>query len=404
MIWKLPSNIILPIFAVIILVGIFLIIKLVKNKTKTVSTLRLFIQTNATIAIFMGLIIGPFNTPLWQPIGPSPRSLLVGLDFLKNQLPDGFAVPFFACYYSHGRTVTCALWELQAYIFPYWNYSDGFAVIYSTTGLEKIAIVVALLVIAAIVLGRLTCGWLCPFGFYMDVLTHLRKITRLRHLQLSEETNTKLAQSRYVIFSITIVLSFIFASGAIFGTELVPGITPTGPAGQTGVGGSLNEPFCLVCPMRPLCILIESGLGLIDFSHVSQIFYGPLWMAGYYVTSINLFVLIIITILGLAYRRFWCRICPLGGLISLFSTFNPFKKIAMTRLKKNQIKCTNCGICKRVCPTQATAVYERKGGDVTESRCILCARCVEVCPYDDVLKMTFAGKTVMKSRNWLEKQ
>jgi ferredoxin-type protein NapH len=330
------------------------------------------------------------------------RSLLVGLTFLKNQLPDGFAVPFFACYYSHGRTVTCALWELQAYIFPYWNYSDGFAVIYSTSGLEKIAIVIALLVIAAIVLGRFTCGWLCPFGLYMDALTRLRKITRLRHLQLSEETNAKLAQSRYIILAVTILLSVIFASGAIFGTELIPGTSPAGPAGQTGVGSALNEPFCLVCPMRPLCILIESALGLIDLSHISQIFYGPLWMVGYYITSINLTVLIIITILALAYRRFWCRICPLGGLIALFSTFTPFKKIAMTRLKKNEQKCTKCGICKRVCPTQATAAYEKKGDDVTESRCILCARCVEECPYEGALKITFAGKTIMKSRNWLE--
>jgi formate hydrogenlyase subunit 6/NADH:ubiquinone oxidoreductase subunit I len=47
-------------------------------------------------------------------------------------------------------------------------------------------------------------------------------------------------------------------------------------------------------------------------------------------------------------------------------------------------------------------MYEKKGGDVTESRCILCARCVEMCPYEDALSLKFAGKTVMKSRNWLE--
>ena len=62
--------------------------------------------------------------------------------------------------------------------------------------------------------------------------------------------------------------------------------------------------------------------------------------------------------------------------------------------------CTKCGVCKRVCPTQATQMYEKKGGDVTESRCMLCARCVEMCPYEDALSLKFAGKTVMKSRNW----
>jgi ferredoxin-type protein NapH len=402
MTWELPSNIVLPIFVAAILVGIYLILKLSKNKTRNVSRLRFFVQSVALIAIFMGLILGPFDQPQWQPIGPSPRSLLIGGDFLTNQFPDGFAVPVFACYYSNGRTVTCALWQLQAYIFPYWNYSNGYDAIYSTSGLEKIGIVVASLIIASIILGKFFCGWICPFGLYMDVLSRIRKFVRLRHLQLSEKTNAAPAQSRYLIIAVTLLLSVIFASGAIFGIELIAGTTPAGPAGQNGVGASLNQPFCLVCPMRPLCLSVESGLGLINFEHISKIFYGPYWMVGFYITSINLTVLIIVTILALAYRRFWCRICPLGGLVALFSTFTPFKQIAMTRLRKNQEKCTNCGICRRACPTQATAMYKKKGGDVTESRCILCAHCVEVCPYDNALKLTFAGKTIMKSRNWLE--
>jgi Fe-S-cluster-containing hydrogenase component 2 len=44
-------------------------------------------------------------------------------------------------------------------------------------------------------------------------------------------------------------------------------------------------------------------------------------------------------------------------------------------------------------------MYNKKGGDVTESKCILCARCVEICPYDDALKITFAGKTIAASKN-----
>ncbi len=404
MTWELPSNIALPVFAAIILVGIYLILKLTKNKTNKVSRLRLFIQINAAIAIFMGLILGPFDTPLWRPMGPSPRSLLIGSTFLKNQFPDGFSVPALACYYSNGRTVTCALWQLQAYIFPYWNYSNGYNAIYSTSGLEKIGIVVGLLVVASLILGRAFCGWLCPFGLYMDVLTRIRKTTRLRHLHFSEKTNQAIAQSRYIIIAVILILCVIFASYAIFGAQLIPGTTPAGPTGQAGIVGNLDEPFCLVCPMRPLCILIECALGEMKFSYIAKIASGPLWITGFYVTSINLAVLIAVTVLALAYRRFWCRICPLGGLTALFSTFTPFKQIAMTKLTKNKEKCTKCGVCKRVCPTQATDVYEKKGGDVTESRCILCARCVEACPYEDALEMKFAGKTMMKSRNWLEQQ
>ena len=397
-------SIVLLIYTIVIIAGIILILKLSKDKTRKVSTLRLFIQTIALIAIFMGLIIGPFNQPgsIFYPLGTSPRDRLIGADILGNQFPDGISLPILACYYPNGRTVTCTLWQLQAYIFPFWDYPRGYEVIYSTSGLEKIAIVIGMLAIASIILGRFFCGWLCPFGLYQDILTRLRKIAKRRHLNFSDKTSIKLGQSRYIIIATFIILSFIFASYTIFGTEIIPGTKLGGPQGtEAGIVSNINEPFCLICPMRPLCILAEAGLGQINYSYISQIVYGPFWISGFYLTSINLAVLAATTIIAFAYRRFWCRICPLGALTALFSSFTPFKQIALTKLQKDEQKCTKCGVCKRVCPTQATAMYEQKGGDVTESRCMLCARCVEICPYDGALKMTFARKTLMESRNWL---
>ncbi|MEM2816507.1 MAG: 4Fe-4S dicluster domain-containing protein, partial [Candidatus Bathyarchaeia archaeon] len=134
------------------------------------------------------------------------------------------------------------------------------------------------------------------------------------------------------------------------------------------------------------------------FSHTKGMFYE----AGYYITSINLLVLGIATVGALAYRRFWCRLCPLGGLTGLLSRFQPFKRIALIKLNKTKEKCTKCGICKRVCPPQIREVYELDEGDVTTSACILCLRCVEMCPYEGCLKVTFAGKSIFESRNWLE--
>ena len=401
--WEIPSSIGVSILAATVIIGVVLILKLSKDKTKKVSSLRLFIQTVAVIAIFLGLIIGPFNQPLWLPLGPSPREHLLGNDFLGTQLPDGITVPVLACYYPNGRTVTCAIWQIQAYIFPFWDVGRGYDVFYSTSGLEKLVVVFGLLIGMSVILGRFFCGWLCPFGLYMDLITRLRKVFKKRHLSFSDKTSEALGQFRYIIIAVIIILSVILGSYAISGTEIIPGTIPGGPFGtEAGIVGFVNEPFCLVCPMRPLCILVESGLGSMNWPYVSQVTYGPFWMAGQYLTSINLVVLIMVTVLSFAYRRFWCRICPLGALTAIFSTFTPFKQVALTRLYKDEQKCTKCGICKRVCPTQATQMYEKKGGDVTESRCMLCARCVELCPYDGALEFKFAGKTVMKSRNWLD--
>jgi len=403
--WIPSTEIIIFLYALIVAVGIVLILKLSKDKTRKISTLRLFVQIVAVVAVFMGLIIGPFNQPgdTFYPLGVSPRDRLIGSDVLGNQFPDGISLPILACYYPNGRTVTCAIWQLQAYIYPFWSFPIGYQVNYSTSGLEKVAIVIGMIIAASVILGRFFCGWICPFGLYQDLLTRIRKSARLRHLKFSDKTSAKLGQSRYIIIAAFLILSVIFASYSIFGTELIPGTIPGGPQGtEAGIVSYINEPFCLVCPMRPLCLIVESGIGAMNYNYISQITYGPFWTLGMYITSINLSIFITVTILALAYRRFWCRICPLGALTAIFSTFTPFKQIALTKLQKNEHKCTKCGVCKRVCPTQATDMFEKKGGDVTESRCMLCARCVELCPYEGALKLKFAGKTMLESRNWLK--
>src|SRR3990170_3083435 len=63
-------------------------------------------------------------------------------------------------------------------------------------------LVVAVVLLMSVVLGRFFCGWLCPFGFYMDLITRIRKVFRKRHLSFSEKTNTALGQFRFVIIAV----------------------------------------------------------------------------------------------------------------------------------------------------------------------------------------------------------
>src|SRR5512143_3887176 len=52
--------------------------------------------------------------------------------------------------------------------------------------------VVATLLVATLFIGRLFCGWICPFGFYMDLASLLRQVTRIRYLILSDQLNRAL--------------------------------------------------------------------------------------------------------------------------------------------------------------------------------------------------------------------
>jgi NAD-dependent dihydropyrimidine dehydrogenase PreA subunit len=113
---------------------------------------------------------------------------------------------------------------------------------------------------------------------------------------------------------------------------------------------------------------------------------------------------LVLTILvsGFFYRRFWCRFCPTGVSLAVVNRFRGLRWMPLFHLNKVEEKCTKCGICERVCPVQVAQVYEKKGGMISTSMCNACLRCLEMCPYEGCLTFDVGGKTIVKSRNWLE--
>ena len=95
---------------------------------------------------------------------------------------------------------------------------------------------------------------------------------------------------------------------------------------------------------------------------------------------------------GFVSPRAWCKICPSGGLLSLFNKGSLMKK------EKDVQKCTKCGICKRVCPMQIKEIYEEKEKkSVDSTKCIRCFSCTDHCPEEDCLKVKIFGKTLFRS-------
>ncbi|MGD6805939.1 MAG: 4Fe-4S binding protein [Candidatus Bathyarchaeia archaeon] len=386
-----PNFSVIGVTAVALSVGAVVFYYGTKNQTRKITATRTLVQIALIFVLFFGIFIDHYSYPV-----PAAEINVHEIELATNvagvDMPDGLPAPFFGCYYPCGRTVTCALWQIQAYIYPFSGVGGGWGVHYLSDGLMRLAVVFGVVIVAAVLLGRTFCGWVCPFGLYLDLMTRLRKALRIKRRLLSDKFAEHLHQLSYIALALLIILSVVFATELIAGSEK---------------GGFINTyfaaPFCQVCPMKPLCLLAESSVGLMRPEWLVQNTTGTFYEVGFYLTSTNLIILALVTVAAFFFRRSWCQICPLGALIALFNRFPPFKWISGVRLNKVEEKCTKCGICKRVCPTQVTDVYEKKGGDVADSKCIYCLRCVEMCPQEDCLQLKIVGRKVAKSRNWLNK-
>ena len=159
----------------------------------------------------------------------------------------------------------------------------------------------------------------------------------------------------------------------------------------------------LVGPIVPLIVPWEGPLEIgglyFSFPYVQEVIK---YSGENFATVMALIFLLLIVISSFLVRRGWCRFCPTGISLAIVNRFKGFNWAPILHINKNETKCTKCGICKRVCPVQVNEVYEKKGGKIKTSMCMLCFRCVEMCPFKDCLKVNFGKKSVFKSRNWLE--
>src|SRR4030067_1973482 len=74
------------------------------------------------------------------------------------------------------------------------------------------SLVIGVIVGATIVFGRFFCGWVCPFGLYMDLITQLRKVFKIRYWNLSERANRYLHKLRYGLAGFVLVLPLFYGA------------------------------------------------------------------------------------------------------------------------------------------------------------------------------------------------
>jgi polyferredoxin len=265
-------------------------------------------------------------------------------------------------------------------------------------------IVLIVILVMPIVLGRFFCGWLCPFALYMDAITLIRKAFKVRYRNLPDKLNKFLHNFRYVLLLFFLILPLILSLTRIIEP---PENLDIGIIMALLFAGPFEPLRILLGPVIPLIVSwkgpLEIGGVYFSYPYVQEvIFYSNGVFSEIFVT-ITALIFVALTVVGSFFvRRVWCRFCPTGSSIAILNRLKGFKWAPVLHLDKDEEKCTKCGICKRVCPVQVTEVYEQKGGKIMTSMCMLCTRCVEMCPYEDCLKVKIGGKTVFKSRNWLE--
>ena len=236
---------------------------------------------------------------------------------LKN-----LCVPGLNCYSCPGATGACPIGSLQAVIGS-WNFKFAYYVI-------------GFLIFVGAILGRLVCGFLCPFGLIQDLLHKIPFFKKIRTFR----GDKLLRKLKYVIFLVFVILLPLFL------TDLM------------GQGAPY---FCkLICPAGTL----EGGLPLVLLNKAMRGAIGWLyiWKNTILIATIVLSILI--------YRPFCKYICPLGAFYSIFN------KVSLFRYRIDGDKCVHCGKCAKmnVDPVKTPNSPE----------CIRCGRCRQACPKDAI--------------------
>ena len=232
-----------------------------------------------------------------------------------------FCVPGLNCYSCPGALGACPIGAMQAVISGN-RHNFSFYVF-------------GILALFGVLLGRLVCGFLCPFGWLQELL---HKIPT-RKLRVKRAVDRPLRLFKYGVLALFVLALPAFAVDAF------------------GLGAPW---FCKwICPAGTL----EGGIPLV-LSNASL-------RAGLGFTFWWKISLLALTLLFsvLIYRPFCKYVCPLGAFYALFNRWS------LVRLAVDRERCTACGACERACPMQVDILK-----NINSAECIRCGRCASVCP------------------------
>ena len=244
-------------------------------------------------------------------------------NFIKGGIYQGkgktVCVPGLNCYSCPAASGACPIGAFQAVAgsskFRFSCYITGF------------------LILLGVLLGRLICGFLCPFGWFQELLH------RIPTRKFSTKKLRPLTYLKYVILLVMVVLLPAFA------------------VNDVGMGDPF---FCkYLCPQG----VLEGAIPLALVNSGIRAALGKLF-------TWKLCILLAVAVLSVLFYRPFCKwLCPLGAFYALFN------KVSLLQMKVDANACISCGKCARACSMDV---------DVTKTpdhaECIRCGKCVLACP------------------------
>ena len=248
-------------------------------------------------------------------------------NFFKGTIYRGNAktvcVPGLNCYSCPAASGACPIGAFQAVV-----GSSKFKFSYYITGF---------FILMGVLLGRFICGFLCPFGWFQELL---------HKIPCKKFSTKKLKPLRYVKYVILVVFVMLL---------------PVVVTNSVGMG---NPFFCkYICPQG----VLEGAIPLSLTNAGIRSALGKLF-------TFKSGILITFVVLSILFYRPFCKwICPLGAIYSLFN------KVSLLQIKVDKDKCVGCGKCSRACKMDV---------DVTATpnhpECIRCGACIKACPANAV--------------------
>ena len=184
-------------------------------------------------------------------------------------------------------------------------------------------------VVLALLAKKAFCGWACPVGFMGEVAGRLAGWAWKGRPRVNRKVNGWLKLLRYL--GLGVVLYFTYNTGDL----VLRGF----------------DPFYLVF----------SGFGHGAVGTASFVFMA-VFLTG------SLFI-----------PMFFCRyLCPLGACL------DPFSRLGLVKISRNEVACTACDRCSNACPHD---LAPNEAAILRHRDCTNCLECVDACPEKDVLQL-----------------